>query len=145
MPTFEFDVVVDCFFLLDIFATFFVGVFHEGKYCDDHFFVVTRYLKNGFAFDICTSFPVSFMEAAILAQCKEGESGMDIPPSSLRMIRVVKPLRLFKLIRVIKVVKTLSIANAFADHFRFPPRMLRLLKVLSGIALGCTHVHASSG
>jgi hypothetical protein len=125
MATLEFDIFVDCFFLLDIVMTFFVGTFFEGKYVDDHVFVAKHYLRNGFMFDIATSFPVSFMEAAILASCSEGQGGsIEISPSSLRMIRVVKPLRLF-----IKVVKTLSIADAIADRFRIPPRILRLIKV----------------
>ena len=124
---------------------------------------------QGFTFDLFTSFPVSFMEAAILASCKEGETGsMDIPPSSLRyklpccniflslcwlpdlltelvlnscsqhrMIRVIKPLRLFKLVRIIKVVKTLSIADAIADRFRIPPRILRLMKARNICAEDC--------
>ena len=143
MPTLEFDILVDCFFLVDIIVTFFVGVYHEGKYCDDHRFVIMHYLRHGFFFDLFTSFPVSFMEAAILAECDiAGETGIDIAPSSLRMIRVVKPLRLFKLIRIIKVIKTLAIADAIADRFRIPPRILRLIKVLSGIALG-VHTCAS--
>ena len=130
MATLEFDIFVDCFFLLDIVMTFFVGTFFEGKYVDDHVFVAKHYLRNGFMFDIATSFPVSFMEAAILASCSEGQGGsIEISPSSLRMIRVVKPLRLFKLVRIIKVVKTLSIADAIADRFRIPPRILRLIKV----------------
>jgi hypothetical protein len=143
MPTLEFDILVDCFFLVDISVTFFVGVYHEGKYCDDHRFVIMHYLRHGFFFDLFTSFPVSFMEAAILAECDiAGETGIDIAPSSLRMIRVVKPMRLFKLIRIIKVIKTLAIADAIADRFRIPPRILRLIKVLSGIALG-VHTCAS--
>ena len=143
MPTLEFDILVDCFFLVDIAVTFFVGIYHEGKYVDEHCFVVTHYIRHGFFFDLFTSFPVSFMEAAILAECDvAGESGIEISPSSLRMIRVVKPLRLFKLVRIIKVIKTLAIADAIADRFRVPPQILRLIKVLSGIALG-VHTCAS--
>jgi hypothetical protein len=142
MPTLEFDVFIDCIFLVDIGLTFFVGVYHEGKYIDDQAFVVMQYLRSGFFFDLGTSFPVSFMEAAILAQCSAGKEGIDgIQPSSLRMIRVAKPLRLFKLVRIVKVVKTLAIADAIGDRFRIPPRILRLIKVLSGIALG---VHTCS-
>ena len=141
MPTLEFDIFVDACFLADIVLTFFVGIYIEGRYVDDKAIVFAHYLRNGFLFDVCTSFPVSFMEASIIAQCEQGQSDLDISSSSLRMIRVMKPLRLIKLIRIIKVVKTLAIANAIGEMLRVPPRAVRLMKVLVGSALG---VHTCS-
>ena len=141
MPTLEFDIFVDACFLADIVLTFFVGIYIEGRYVDDKAIVFSHYLWNGFLFDVCTSFPVSFMEASIIAHCEQGQSDLDISSSSLRMIRVMKPLRLIKLIRIIKVVKTLAIANAIGEMLRVPPRAVRLMKVLVGIALG---VHTCS-
>ena len=67
IPTLYFDVVVDCFFLVDIVLNFFTGIFHSDDYIDDPKKVARFYLKGMFWFDCITSFPISFVELAIKA------------------------------------------------------------------------------
>jgi len=124
------QVAVDSYFLFDIFLTFFVGVYKNGHYYDSLKWVAMNYVKSMFIFDLITSFPVSFVEVAILAGCANGLDNSIISPSELRLARVVKPLRLAKLVRVIKVAKTVSIFSYVGALVRMPPRWIRLSKVL---------------
>jgi len=112
MPTLPFDMFVDCYFLMDIVMTFFVGIWLEGKYVDEHRVVAWTYAKGSFCFDFFTSFPVSFLEKIVLDQCMaevagpESEQGLDT--AAVRMLRVIKPLRLFKLFRILKGIGCMS-------------------------------------
>jgi len=102
MSTMEFDIFVDSFFLVEIFITFFIGQTVQGKYVDNWREVVVLYSRGFLLFDLATSFPVSFVEAYVQSICQaDGEP--DFSPSSLRLVRVIKPLRLFKLVKVLKV------------------------------------------
>jgi hypothetical protein len=49
-----FDVVLDCFFLLDIFVTFNSGVYVGSEYVHEHKKVALLYLKGYFVFDLLT-------------------------------------------------------------------------------------------
>ena len=118
MPTLPFDMFVDCYFLMDIVMTFFVGIWLEGKYVDEHGVVAWTYAKGSFCFDFLTSFPVSFLEKIVLDQCMaevaglESEQGLDT--AAVRMLRVIKPLRLFKLFRILKGIGCTSTERARA-------------------------------
>ena len=79
------------------------------------------YLKGWFWFDVVTSIPISYMELAILAECEStggqppgaaadaasgvGNRVLTEDPTTLRLMRWVKPLRYFKILRILKIAK----------------------------------------
>eukprot|EP00293_Proteomonas_sulcata_P019167 CAMPEP_0184314466 /NCGR_PEP_ID=MMETSP1049-20130417/74367_1 /TAXON_ID=77928 /ORGANISM="Proteomonas sulcata, Strain CCMP704" /LENGTH=789 /DNA_ID=CAMNT_0026632391 /DNA_START=75 /DNA_END=2444 /DNA_ORIENTATION=- len=138
MPTFEIDLAVDSFFLLQVIITFFIGVYKKGIYYDDLGFVADNYIKGTLAFDVVTSVPVSYIDAWVLssAQCTSSGENMDTTfnASSLRLLRILKPLRIFKMIRILKLIRVLHVFDAIEKLFRPPPLLFRVFRVLAGIA-----------
>ncbi|EKX33385.1 hypothetical protein GUITHDRAFT_120449 [Guillardia theta CCMP2712] len=134
IPTLNFDIFVDTFFICDILNTFFIGVHHQGRYIDDLKWVFFNYLRTNFVFDTITSFPVSYVEVVMLSTCPVS-SNLELSPNALRIIRVMKPLRLFKIFRIVKVVKTFKLMDTLGNRFRVPPRIMRLSKLFASIGL----------
>jgi len=133
-PTLIFDVLLDCFFLLDILYNFSTGNIIAGEYEDEWAVVAMRYLRGGFAFDVFTSFPVSFFELAAQAACQQQAAGGEVTSvdsGQLRIIRVLKPLRWFKLARIAKLGKAENVVNFLMDFFLITPRQGKTAKVLA--------------
>ena len=103
LPTLPFDVVVDCFFLLDILVTLNTGLLINGEYIDDRWAVTKAYLKGMFFFDVTTSFPVSFVELAAADLCRtashqelnnsEGSQVLDPNPYALNPKPLMRTLQ----------------------------------------------------
>eukprot|EP00960_Hanusia_phi_P070049 767227-Hanusia_phi.AAC.3 len=107
----------------------------DGKYLYERSSVAKHYLRHGFLFDLLTSAPISFVEIAILSGCG-GSNGVQMTnPVTLRLVRIIKPLRIFKLLKVLKVAKSSSIASTIGDLLRIPPVVMRLILVVSIIAI----------
>ena len=134
VPTLYPDVFVDCFFLLDIAISFGTGVMEANTYVDDCRQVASIYLRGWFLFDLVTSFPVSFFELAVMANCSKAGSDGDVDSGPLRFIRVMKPLRWFKLARIMKLGKMSEVSNSLMDYFNISPRAGRGMKVMSRLS-----------
>ena len=77
--------------------------------------MASEYLKGWFWFDAVTSIPISYLELAIVAECAStgqppaasDASGAAVTedPTTLRLMRWVKPMRYFKIIRILKIAK----------------------------------------
>jgi len=137
VPTLYFDVLLDCFFLLDIIYNFNVGIILPGgDYIDGRQEVAIQYLRGMFTFDVVTSFPVSFIEVAAAAECQVAD-GVDsaVDGGQLRIIRALKPLRWFKLARIVKLGKADQILDAVTDYWMISPRLTKTAKVLGTLLL----------
>ena len=143
VPTLEFDLVLDTFFLLDIIYNFCVGLIVNSEYKDDPAFVATTYLRGSLWFDLMTSIPVSFLELHVALQCAQSASGVDtgVDPTQLRFIRAMKPLRWFKLARIIKLNKAGTVLEFLFDYFSVAPGYTRMLS-LSVSIFGSLHLCA---
>ena len=76
-PTLYFDMIVDAFFLFEVFVKFFTGRYIAGEYEDDLSRVVQDYFLHGLLFDLVTSFPVSYLELSWLhTRCLQNAEGM---------------------------------------------------------------------
>ena len=69
IPTLPIDTALDCFFILDILVNFNLAVIKGGEIEDDRATITKEYLKGGFLFDLCNSFPVSFFELYAQSMC----------------------------------------------------------------------------
>ena len=131
----NFDVFVDCWFMFEIFITFFTGVHHDGFYLHDFGSVAKRYLFGWFWFDVITCIPESLIEASmrswvcasksVEASQHRREFGSEVPMMTkeerrvMQILNLMRPLRIFRLLRMI--------------HFQ--DKVSRLLETLSNIPL----------
>ncbi len=129
VPTLPLDVLLDCFFIVDVILGFNTGVLTMGEYVDDRWKVAMMYLKGSFVFDCFTSFPVSFFELVTAQVCKEiqtsevaGEPSESGGHTGLRLIRAIKPLRWFKIARIMKMGKITRIVTLLFDHWNISPK-----------------------
>ena len=129
VPTLPLDVLLDCFFIVDVILNFNTGVLTMGEYVDDRWKVAKMYLKGSFFFDCFTSFPVSFFELVTAQACKEiqtsdvaGDSSESGGHTGLRLIRAIKPLRWFKIARIMKLGKAQGIVHLLLDHWNISPK-----------------------
>ena len=128
VPTLPMDVVVDVFFLCDICLSFFTGRLIGGEYDDEWKSIVKAYIYGGgFAFDVLTSFPVSFFELSVAQACGKADKSLDdgttsVDSGQLRLIRVLKPLRFMKIIRILKLSKLGFIVDILSDRFNISPK-----------------------
>ena len=131
IPTLYFDVVVDCFFLVDIVLNFFTGIFHSDDYIDDPKKVARFYLKGMFWFDCITSFPISFVELAIKAACE----GANVDSERLRFVRAIKPVRWFKIARVMKIAKAGPLIHMMMDYWNISPKQGKTISILTQLIM----------
>ncbi|KAI5081093.1 hypothetical protein GOP47_0004276 [Adiantum capillus-veneris] len=113
LPYIAADFVVDCFFTVDIFLTFFVA-YVDTKTCllvNRRSQIATRYLKSGFALDVASTFPIQAL--AFLQPYRQGRTY-----SALNM------LRLWRLKRVSRFFTRLE------RDIRFTYFWIRCLKLL---------------
>lgn len=155
------QVFVDCFFMFQVIYTFCVGTTLEvsckltipiqscactqslslnecaeggqGRYVHDFRRIGKSYLKGMFFFDLVTSFPVAIIEMIVVERCVTSDDGTtSFNPTTLRWMRMLKPLRLT---RVLKVVKSRKIVSMMGDMLAIPPRFVRLGKIFCAIFL----------
>eukprot|EP00290_Baffinella_frigidus_P036531 CAMPEP_0180307770 /NCGR_PEP_ID=MMETSP0988-20121125/28054_1 /TAXON_ID=697907 /ORGANISM="non described non described, Strain CCMP2293" /LENGTH=839 /DNA_ID=CAMNT_0022291127 /DNA_START=42 /DNA_END=2560 /DNA_ORIENTATION=- len=143
IPIPELDMFIDCFFMVEIILTFFIGITHHGEYCDDIRVIAPVYLKSTFVFDLVTSLPVSFFEIDSLFVCRGANPEMEAESdnNAFRFVRVIKPLKIARILRTLKLMKMLKIFSVVGDYFRIPPFLARSMKIIVFILL---LVHAAS-
>ncbi|KAM3284661.1 potassium channel KAT1 [Capsicum chacoense] len=86
------DNIVDCFFAVDIFLTFFVAYLHRESYLlvDEPKKIATRYLSTWFIFDVCSTIPFQSLILVFTDHKESGGVGF----------RLLSMLRLWRLRRV---------------------------------------------
>lgn len=133
-PTLRIDIAVECFFIFEIFTKFYTGIYHQGVYVDDWAFVVIRYLKGDFLFDIITSVPAGIVEYVSIQHCNV-ESADSNSSRELRMVRFLKGFRLIKMLRVLKT-SSLVHAVQYMESIVKPPMVIsRIAKLIMSILL----------
>lgn len=137
-PTLELNLVVDTFFMFEIFITFFTGRFISGEYVRSLSGVAKDYCVSGhLIFDLTTSIPVSWIEFAQREECRatgKVESGAGV--SILRALRIVKPLRLLRLLRMLKLVNH-RVFRMMQENIRVSNDALRLIGLGLGVIIMC--------
>ena len=113
------DVVVDCFFFLDILINFRTGYIERGLFVKDSWLACRRYLNSTFALDFITTFPLHYLLAT-----SDSDAG--------RFNRLLRMVRLAKLGRMLKLSQY---ARTLADAFNFNPGVMRLFGSLLGTLL----------
>ena len=126
VATLQMDMATDAFFLFEILLQFGIAAQRQNVIIDSPLKVAKLYLSGPFWFDLITSIPVSFIEAATVSSC--ADDGQEI--ASLRIARVLKPLRMFKLLRVIKALRLVGILDELESRFRLPTFLFRMFRVL---------------
>jgi hypothetical protein len=137
----EFDMFVDCFFIVEIILHFCTGITHYGEYCDDLKVVAVEYVRGALAFDIVTSIPVSFFEIEDLLTCRAIGTEVPVDNNAFRFVRVLKPLKIARILRTLKLMKMLKVFSIVGDYFRVPPFLARTVKIIVFILL---LVHATA-
>ena len=137
VPTLFVDVVIDCFFIIDIFVNFNLGIIVHGEYVDDRREVIKSYVKGMFLFDCVTSIPVSFFELVAKVECDRAAGQVDAAAggSQLRIIRAIKPLRWFKIGKVMRLGEFGAVINLLMDYLNVSPRHGKTLKVLVSLTM----------
>ena len=123
VPTLEFEVAIDIFFLLDIIVQFNIGVRVGGAYIDDRKEVAWLYFTGAFLFDVVTSVPVSFFELAAYNMCFKVSSGElnESDSGPVRFVRSIKPLRWFKVAKILKLKRFSAIIDSISDNAALSP------------------------
>jgi len=112
----NFDIFVDCWFLLEMALGFVTGKYVEGRYVDDFKIVAAKYLTGAFWFDFCTCVPESIIEAVIKnSACRpqavvidshlDAESIVHSQTRLLSILQLLRPLRVFRLFRMARLGK----------------------------------------
>ena len=135
LPTLPIDIVLDCFFIIDIFVHFNTAIMVNGELVDKRWLVAKSYLQGWFIFDVATSIPVSFVELAVLARCDgpspSPEESTDSSSNGMRLMRTLKPLRWLKLARILKLTKGgNNIIDTGMDYFNISPKQSKTANIL---------------
>ena len=127
--------LVDVFFISEVFLNFFIGTYINGGYTDSMSSVAYNYVvRGGFLFDFFTSIPVAFAEYFLIQQCADlsapdggGSDGV------LRIMRTSKALRVARLLRAFKILARLraiaGLMSFLAAYLRIPACVLRALRI----------------
>eukprot|EP00960_Hanusia_phi_P043384 756022-Hanusia_phi.AAC.3 len=130
-PTLPFDMLVDTFFVLQIFLTFVTGVEIQGVYTDSLWLVTRHYATHTLIFDLVTSIPSSYVEYFVVQEC--GTSNVNM--NGLLIMRCIKPLRLLRLSRMLRMKKIRLILDSIEEFFQLPGFIMRMFSMLAGISL----------
>ena len=136
VPTKDSDLVIESFFMFEIFFTFFVGRYSRGLLISTFSGVAKDYCWSGqLLFDCATSIPVSWIEyASRQRNCNGSELVGDVNTSSsqaLSVLRVLKPLRLIRLLRMLKLMNH-RMFRAIEEELQINPDVVRLFKLMAG-------------
>jgi hypothetical protein len=106
---------VEFFFVFEICLQMLTGAFNDkGVYVDHVPTVVMMYFRrpwlDGFAFDVITSVPFSWLELVLwLRQCGSGDGKLSGWALQMKApLRMLRPLRLLRLFRFVKVMRVWS-------------------------------------
>eukprot|EP00961_Rhodomonas_salina_P147714 1988245-Rhodomonas_salina.1 len=80
------------------------SIVDQGRYVHDFPQVAKHYLTRMFLFDMITSFPVAIIELIVANRCESSHNGTtSFNPTTLRWLRMLKPLRLTRVLKVIRL------------------------------------------
>jgi CRP-like cAMP-binding protein len=134
-PLFIVGVVFDFIFMFDMVLTFNTAFYDEdNQIIGDRKRIALKYLKSWFVLDLGSSVPFSLLEAFVLP---EGNNATRL----IRISRLRNIPKLMRLSRLVKIAKNLSYLQDIDFIISMNQRLLRFLKVISGIIL-CLHVSA---
>ena len=124
--TLLFNMLVDAFFLVDLFYRFLVGVVRPGGvYVDTIPGVARIYLTTpgGFLFNLVTSVPFGWIDWAIITSlCDSDGPGSAAFAHNMVIARAVKPVRALKLVRLLRAT---SLWGHVLIRLDLPPVCLR--------------------
>lgn len=97
--TFWFEVVVDVYFICDIFFNFRTAIYDkEGVLELDTKAISKAYLRGWFALDVLACLPVTYIELAVNPDGESGGGG-----SKMKAFKIIRLLRLTKMLRVARI------------------------------------------
>ena len=96
------NLIVDCFFLCDIFLNFRTGFFKEGIFITDRKVIAKRYVSTWFGLDLLTSIPFKHI-VFIFANSTGGAAWLKFP-KALRFFRYARVLKMFRILKMFKVI-----------------------------------------
>jgi len=120
----EFDVLVDCFFVVDVAVTCFTCRNINGYLCDDWRKVTMFYVRGALWFDMVKSFPVSWVQIPLITL-----GSCDDSLSVLQLLKILKGLRVTRLVRLANVKRVVGALTLHHQVIR-NPNMLRLMKLI---------------
>ena len=101
-----FDCFVDCFFITDVFLTFFTAVERTNEQFEvKHKEIAKSYLKLWFWIDSLSSVPVQLLELPSIKRAIESNA------SSTKLLRLARLPRLYRIIRILRLVKMMRFAK----------------------------------
>jgi hypothetical protein len=110
--SFECDMAVEVFFILEMFLGFFVGSYDiNGVYTVTHAQVAAKYLRSGqFFFDALTSAPITWVEWILVFRpgCDSDSQEFSLVKAPLRLVRPLRLLKVAKMLRIFKVLQSIE-------------------------------------
>jgi CRP-like cAMP-binding protein len=110
--SFECDMAVEVFFILEMFLGFFVGSYDiNGVYPVTHAQVAAKYLRSGhFFFDALTSAPITWVEWILVFRpgCDSDSQEFSLVKAPLRLVRPLRLLKVAKMLRIFKVLQSIE-------------------------------------
>jgi len=134
--TIQLDMLVDIFFMVEIFIQFFTGRVFGGRYLDGYASVAKNYATNGLAVDVMSACPMSWMEYYLVPNVP-----CDLRTEAEKQNAFIRYLRLIRLLRLLRLLKVLKIFNVLRKLFHFRPNVIRLYKLVFAV---CIIGHLSS-
>jgi hypothetical protein len=126
--TLTYYMMMDVFFMTDLFYRFFVGIMQPGGiYIDSMESVSKAYLRSvdGFWFNVITSVPFGWINfACISIYCDSGAHSPDFI-QNVAVPRVLKPIRALKLVRILRATSTWG---SLLVRLNLSPVLLRAIK-----------------
>jgi CRP-like cAMP-binding protein len=142
LPTFTFDIFVDCWFMFEILLCFFTGIYIDGRYHDEIRVVATKYVVSGaLLFDVVTCVPETLIEFILRANyCSEDSIDREQQRlQELQIIQAMRLLRIFRLLRSIRILyrlgESISDVTVMIDKLYIPTFVVRMLSALFRIFL----------
>ena len=138
---FYFDVAIDCFFIFDIFLSFYAYTRdeHTGRLETDRKVLRSNYLTGFFALDAVACFPFDYI-MLMTGKLEEAEGARNL--RLLRLIRMSRALRLTKLLRLFKASRMRAISDFI--HLRVVTNLTYRLTFevtfLAGVIFAVAHI-----
>jgi len=129
-PTLSIDLVVDSYFLFDVFCQFFIGTFDDStSFLGDLLLAARRNFTSvgGFWFDLVTSMPWSYLDYNSYLECMHDRSAGGTN-SNNRVLRIIKTLRMLKILRLLRAVKVVQVVEDYAVVF-FGSALFKILRL----------------
>jgi len=132
------NVVVDLWFIADVFLNLRTGYVVEGLFVDDGVMAIRHYLRGSFLFDFVGSFPLNLI---LLATVDFSQQHTIDAARSNKILRTLRLAKLTKLFRIIKLGTYLEYAEVVV---KFNPGLLRIFKLVLA-SISCAIGSAACG